>query len=239
MFPIKDSVPRIRFPFVTVAIIALNSLVFLGELSLPSGTLNDVIYLFGLVPARYAHPAWAELAGFPMDTYWPFVTNLFLHGGWLHVIANMWFLYLFGDNVEDRMGHARFTIFYFAAGIAANVVHFIVSSDSTTPVIGASGAIAGVMAAYIRLFPRARIITLVPILFFPLFFEIPALFFMLFWFFLQLVSGASSLAVAHSGAGIAWWAHIGGFLVGLALVRPLCSSALGGCPPPEEPGPYS
>jgi membrane associated rhomboid family serine protease len=141
----------------------------------------------------------------------------------------MWFLYLFGDNVEDRMGPVRFLLFYLLAGAAANFVHFIVNRDSTMPVIGASGAIAGVMAAYMRLFPRARIIMLVPILFFPLFFEVPALFFMLFWFLLQLVSGAASLAVAHSGEGIAWWAHVGGFVLGLLLVRPLCSRTMGGC----------
>jgi membrane associated rhomboid family serine protease len=229
MFPIKDTVPRQHFPVMTFTIITVNVLAFLLELSLPQGAQNDLIYLFGLVPARYTHPAWAEFVGLPLDNYWPFLTNLFLHGGWLHIIANMWFLYLFGDNVEDRMGPVRFLLFYLLAGAAANFVHFIVNRDSTMPVIGASGAIAGVMAAYMRLFPRARIIMLVPILFFPLFFEVPALFFMLFWFLLQLVSGAASLAVAHSGEGIAWWAHVGGFVLGLLLVRPLCSRTMGGC----------
>jgi membrane associated rhomboid family serine protease len=229
MLPIKDTVPRRHFPIATVMLIVANVLVFLFEISLPAKTLNSVIYLFGLVPARFSHPGWAEFVGYPLDTYWPFITNLFLHGGWLHVTANMWFLYLFGDNVEDRMGPLRFLLFYFLAGIAANLIYFIVSRDATTPVIGASGAIAGVMAAYIRLFPRARIVTLVPIFFFPFFFELPALFYMLFWFFLQLISGATSLAVAQSGGGIAWWAHIGGFAVGLFLVRPLCSRKLGGC----------
>jgi membrane associated rhomboid family serine protease len=232
MIPIKDSVPRNRFPFVTVAIISINIFVFLFELSLPGGTLNEFIYLFGLVPARYSHPAWAEIVGYPLGSYWPFLTNLFLHGGWLHIIANMWFLFLFGDNVEDRMGPFRFFLFYIAAGVSANLIYFLVSRDSTTPVIGASGAIAGVMAAYLRLFPQARIITLVPVLFFPFFFEIPALFFMVFWFFLQLISGAATLAVAKSGSGIAWWAHIGGFAVGFFLVRPLCSRSFGGCAPP-------
>lgn len=229
MFPIKDTVPRQHFPVMTFTIITVNVLAFLLELGLPQGAQNDLIYLFGLVPARYTHPAWAEFVGLPLDNYWPFLTNLFLHGGWLHIIANMWFLYLFGDNVEDRMGPVRFLLFYLLAGAAANFVHFVVNRDSTMPVIGASGAIAGVMAAYMRLFPRARIIMLVPILFFPLFFEVPALFFMLFWFLLQLVSGAASLAVAHSGEGIAWWAHVGGFVLGLLLVRPLCSRTMGGC----------
>ncbi len=231
MFPIKDTVPRVHFPVMTVFIIGVNVLVFLLELSLPEGVLNDAINLFGLVPARYSHPAWAELAGYPLDTYWPFITNLFLHGSWLHIIANMWFLYLFGDNVEDRMGPLRFLLFYLLAGVAANLVHFIVSRNSTMPVIGASGAIAGVMAAYLRLFPRARIMMLVPVLIFPLFFEVPALFFMLFWFLLQLISGAASLAVSHSGGGIAWWAHVGGFVLGFFLVRPLCIGRIGGCAP--------
>ena len=231
MFPIRDTVPRRHFPVMTFAIIAVNILVFMLELSLPEKVQNDLIYLFGLVPARYAHPAWAELVGFPLDNYWPILTNLFLHGGWLHIIANMWFLYLFGDNVEDRMGPVRFLLFYLLAGAAANLVHFVVNHNSTMPVIGASGAIAGVMAAYLRLFPRARIITLVPVLFFPFFFEVPAPFFMLFWFFLQLLSGAASLAVAHSAGGIAWWAHVGGFVLGYLLVRPLCSRTMGGCAP--------
>ena len=229
MFPIKDTVPRVHFPGMTTAIIAANVMVFLLELGLPEHIQKELIYLFGMVPARYSHPVWAEFVGYPLDTYWPFVTNLFLHGGWLHIIANMWFLYLFGDNVEDRMGPLRFLLFFLLAGIAANLVHFIVNSDSTVPVIGASGAIAGVMAAYLRLFPQARIIMLVPVLYFPLFFEVPALFFMLFWFFLQLISGASALSVARSVEGIAWWAHIGGFLIGLLLVRPLCSRGMGGC----------
>jgi len=229
MFPIKDTVPRRHFPFVTFVLIGLNAAVFLVQVTLPERSLNDLVYLFGLVPARYAHPSWAEYVGFPLDTYWPFLTNMFLHGGWLHIIANMWSLYLFGDNVEDRLGPLRFLVFYLVSGIAANLVHFVVNHESTMPVIGASGAIAGVMAAYLRLFPAARIITLVPVLFLPLFFEIPALFFMLFWFFLQLFSGAASLVASGEGGGIAWWAHIGGFAVGFFLVKPLCRSRRGGC----------
>ncbi len=229
MIPLKDTIPRRTFPFATIAIIAVNCLVFLFELSLPHRRLNEFIYLFGLVPARYTHPQWAASLGLPLDTYWPFVTDLFLHGGWLHIIGNMWFLYLFGDNVEDRLGHGRFVLFYFLAGVAANLVHFLVNSNATSPVIGASGAIAGVMAAYLRLFPRARIVTLFPVFFIPFFFEIPAVFFMLFWFFLQLFSGAASLAVTHAGGGIAWWAHVGGFTVGFLLVRPLCGKRGGRC----------
>jgi membrane associated rhomboid family serine protease len=229
MIPIKDTVPRRTFPFVTYLIIAANGLIFLLEVSLPGEYLDRFISLFGLVPARYTHPSWAVYRGLPLDTYWPFITSLFLHGGWLHIIGNMWFLFLFGDNVEDRLGHFRFFLFFLLAGIAANLVHFMVNHDSTMPVIGASGAIAGVMGAYLRLFPTARIVTLIPVLFFPLFFEIPAVFFMLFWFFLQLFSGAASLVAAQGGGGIAWWAHVGGFAVGFLLVKPLCSRRLGGC----------
>jgi membrane associated rhomboid family serine protease len=227
MIPIKDTVPRRNFPLATFALIAVNGLVFLVQLSLPEQTLTDIVYLFGLVPARYAHPAWAEIAGYPLDTYWPFVTNMFLHGGWFHVIANMWSLYLFGDNVEDRLGPVRFLLFYLLAGLAANLVHFVINHHSTMPVIGASGAIAGVMAAYLRLFPTARIITLFPIFFIPYFLEVPAYFFMGLWFVMQLLSGAASLAGAEGG--IAWWAHIGGFAVGYFLIKPLCSKRLGGC----------
>jgi hypothetical protein len=152
---------------------------------------------------------------------------MFLHGGWFHVIANMWSLYLFGDNVEDRLGPVRFLLFYLLAGLAANLVHFVINHHSTMPVIGASGAIAGVMAAYLRLFPTARIITLFPIFFIPYFLEVPAYFFMGLWFVMQLLSGAASLAGAEGG--IAWWAHIGGFAVGYFLIKPLCSKRLGGC----------
>src|SRR5512142_1736286 len=229
MFPIKDTIPRRIYPFSTVAIIVLNLVAFSLELSLTEDERNAFIYLFGLVPARYSHPSWAELAGFPLDTYWPFVTNLFLHGGWLHLIGNMWFLYLFGDNVEDRLGHSRFILFYLLSGVTANLVHFLVNSDSTMPVIGASGAIAGVMAAYLRLFPKARIVTLIPILFIPFFFEVRAVLFMGFWFVMQLFSGALSLAVTDTGGGIAWWAHIGGFALGFLLIKPMCSRKLGGC----------
>ncbi|MDA8099595.1 MAG: rhomboid family intramembrane serine protease [Nitrospiraceae bacterium] len=228
MIPLKDTIPRWTFPVVTVAIIAVNSVLFLFEQMLPEDALNEVIYLFGLVPARYSHPEWAVLAGLPLDTFWPFVTNMFLHGGWLHLIMNMWSLWIFGDNVEERLGRVRFLLFYFLAGIAANIVQFVVNSDATVPVIGASGAIAGVMAAYLRLFPYARLLVVIPIIIIPYIVEIPAVFFIAFWFLMQLFSGAAALVV-KSGEGIAWWAHVGGFAVGFWMVRPFCSRRLGGC----------
>lgn len=234
MFPIKDTVPRRTYPLMTLFIITANAFVFFFVLSMPPHYQDAFIELFGLVPARYSHPLWAVVMGFPLDGYWPFLTNMFLHSGWLHFIGNMWMLYLFGDNVEDRLGRLRFLLFYLAAGLAANVIHFLVYHDSTLPVVGASGAIAGVMAAYLRLFPRARIITLVPVLFFPFFFEVPAVLFMGIWFATQLLSGAASLAIMDAGGGIAWWAHIGGFALGFLFIKPLCRSRTDGCSPDEQ-----
>jgi rhomboid family protein len=234
MFPIKDTVPRRTFPLMTLFIIVVNGIVFFFELSMPGPYQNAFIELFGLVPARFSHPVWAQVMGFPLDTYWPFFTNMFLHSGWLHLIGNMWVLFLFGGNVEDRLGRLRFLLFYLVAGLAANLIHFFVYHDSTMPVIGASGAIAGVMAAYLRLFPSARIITLVPVLFFPFFFEVPAVLFMAIWFFTQLLSGAASLAITEAGGGIAWWAHIGGFAVGFLFIKQMCKSRSDACHPDDR-----
>ncbi len=218
MFPIKDTVPSREFPVVTWALIIVNSLVFLFETTLSPAELERLFYLFGVVPARYSHPAWAVFWGLPIDNYWPFLTNMFLHGGWTHIISNMWTLYLFGDNVEDRMGHGKFLIFYILCGISASVTHFIFNIHSTVPALGASGAIAGVMAAYLILFPTSRVITLIPIFFLPYFIEIPAVIYIGVWFITQLFSGTFSLLSPKAGGGIAWWAHIGGFLMGLVLL---------------------
>ncbi len=211
MIPIKDTVPRIGFPLVTWALIILNGTVFLFELSLPREVLEQIFYLFGLVPARFTYPKEAL-------TYLPFLTNLFLHGGWLHILGNMWFLHLFGDNVEDRMGHLRFLIFYLLSGVMSNVINFIANIHSSLPEIGASGAISGVMGAYLIMFPKARIITLIPVLFFPLFVELSAFFYIGFWFILQVFSGTLSIGAPEGGGGVAWWAHIGGFVTGIVLL---------------------
>jgi len=199
-------------------VIAVNGIVFFFELSLPQRTLEGVFYHLGLVPARYTHPSWAVLLGIPADDLWPFVTNIFLHGGWLHFVGNMWMLWLFGDNVEDRMGHSRFLLFYLACGVAASFAHFLFNPHSTVPAIGASGAIAGVMGAYMLLFPTARVVTLVPFFFVPYFIEVPAVFYLGLWFISQLSSGAFSLAAPGHAAGIAWWAHVGGFVTGMVLM---------------------
>jgi membrane associated rhomboid family serine protease len=201
----------------TWLLILANSLVFLVELSMPEYSLKHFFYLFGIVPARYTHPEWATLLGLPVDNYWPFLTSMFLHGGWTHILGNMWTLWIFGDNVEDRIGPIRFLFFYLLCGLAAGVVHCLANPQSTVPSVGASGAIAGVLGAYFVLFPYARVIVLVPILFFPLFFELPALTYLGFWALIQVFSGTLSLAGPSDVGGVAWWAHVGGFAAGILL----------------------
>src|SRR5436190_727351 len=217
MFPIKDSVPSRSVPVVTRTIIFVNALVFFFELTLPQHGIEQIFYFFGVVPARFTHPDWAARVGFPMDTYWPLLTHQFLHGGWLHIIANMWTLWIFGDNVEDRMGPVRFAIFYLTCGVVAGLTHLFTNPNSTVPSVGASGAIAGVLGAYFIFFPTARVVVMFPIFFFPFFFEMPAVIYLGFWFFSQLFSGTLALAGPRHVGGIAWWAHIGGFLSGMIL----------------------
>jgi len=237
VFPIQDSIPA-RYPPVMVwGLIALNALLFLFELSLPPDSLQAFVTLFGIVPARYTHPEWAVVAGFPLDDYWPFLTSMFLHGGWMHIIGNMWFLWLFGDNVEDRMGPLRFLIFYLLCGVIAGVIHVLVNPESTVPTIGASGAVAGVLGAYFMMFPHSRVIAVVPILFYPLFFTVPAALFLLFWFLMQFFSGATSMLAGQQIGGVAWWAHIGGFLAGMLLYRLFLSPARNLPWFPDELGP--
>ena len=222
MIPIQDNVPRRSFPIVTVSLIILNTLVFLLELSLPPHLLESLTFHLGVVPARYTNPFWASQHSLPLLPYLSFVTAMFLHGGWVHLIGNMWTLWIFGDNVEDRMGHLRFLLFYFLCGIVASLVHIWMHPNSTVPVIGASGAISGVLGAYYGLFPLARVIVMVPIFFFPFFFELPAILYIGFWYLMQLFSGTLSVVHGQVIGGVAWWAHIGGFLTGLLLHRLFC-----------------
>ena len=217
MIPIQDTIPRRSPPIATWIIIFLNVAVFFFELALPPDTLKQFFYFFGLVPARFTHPAWASLVGFPLDDYWPFLTSMFLHGGWLHIIGNMWTLWIFGDNVEDRMGSGRFVFFYLLCGLAAGATHCWTNPDSTLPTVGASGAIAGVMGAYFVLFPYARVIVMVPILILPFFFELPAIVYLGFWMVTQIFSGTLALAGPNEVGGVAWWAHVGGFTAGIVL----------------------
>jgi membrane associated rhomboid family serine protease len=179
-----------------------------------------VIYHLGLVPARFTDPAWGRQVGLTAHSLWPFVTSMFLHGGWLHIIFNMWALWIFGDNVEDRLGHIRYLVFYFVCGIAAALTMTLVTPNSTVPTIGASGAIAGILGAYFIFYPTAEVIVLLPIFIFPLFFRLPAVLYIGFWFFMQFLTGALSLASSPAAVGgIAWWAHVGGFLTGALLCR--------------------
>jgi len=216
MFPIRDTVPSRHLPVVTWSLIAVNVVVFLYQLALPQGAQEQLILVYGIVPARFTHPAWANSVGFPPESLWPFITSQFLHGGFFHILANMWTLWIFGDNVEDRMGPLRFLSFYLLCGLAAGVLLWMSNPDSQVPTIGASGAIAGVLGAYLRLYPRARIVTLIPIFIIPFFFELPAYFFLGFWFLTQLLNGTFSVGNT-AASGVAWWAHVGGFLTGLAV----------------------
>jgi membrane associated rhomboid family serine protease len=217
MLPIRDTIRSYTFPIVTWILIGLNVLVFLFELSLPEAMLDWLIMTFGVVPASLHLDNPAALLSDPMALV-PLLTHMFLHGGWLHIISNMWILYIFGDNVEDRMGSVRFLVFYLLCGIAAAFSQAFVAPQSQIPAIGASGAIAGVLGAYIVLFPRARVITLIPIFLLPWYTEISAVFFLGFWFIMQLFSGVLTLSNVGSG-GVAWWAHIGGFLFGILIFR--------------------
>ena len=219
MFPIQDSVPSRSVPVVTRGLILINVVVFFFELSLSRESIIQLFYLFGVVPARFTDPEWAASIGFPIGSYWSLLTHQFLHGGWLHIVANIWTLWIFGDNVEDRMGPLRFIIFYLVCGVLAALTQVLVTPDATIPSVGASGAIAGVLGAYLLFFPTARLIVLIPILFFPFFFELPAVIFLVFWFFIQLFSGTAILASPQQVGGIAFWAHIGGFIAGMLLCR--------------------
>lgn len=218
MLPIQDTVASRSVPLVTWALIGLNTMCFALELGLSDAALVRLFELLGVVPARYMDPEWAAWAGLPRNS-WPFLTSAFLHAGWLHILSNMWALWLFGRSVEDRMGGARFLVFYLACGVASSVCHVLMNPESTVPAVGASGAIAGLMGAYLFLFPRSRMIVLVPILFVPLFLELPAIVYLGVWFYLQLFSGALTLASASDVGGIAWWAHVGGFVAGVVLHR--------------------
>ena len=214
----------------TWAIVGITSAVFVWEFRAHPQHLQDILYSFGIVPARYSHPDWALRVGFPIDSYLSLLTSVFLHAGLIHLVGNMWMFWIFGDNVEDRMGRLRFLAFYILCGTVAGLVHWLANPHSTVPAVGASGAIAGVLGAYIVLFPRARVQTFLLLLFWPVFFEVPAVFYILFWFVLQLLSGTAALLGPQQAGGIAWWAHIGGFTAGVVLHRLFIKSR-------RQPGP--
>jgi len=216
MLPIRDDIPSSRFPAVTVGIIAVNVLVFLQELKLGS-RLDDMLVEFAIIPARYTVPDVARLFSLPQQVFALF-SSMFLHGGWLHLLGNMWTLWIFGDNVEDRLGRVRYLGLYLAGGLAAALLHIFTNAGSGVPTIGASGAIAAVMGAYFRFYPHARIQTLVPPFFFGPYFVLPAVLFLGWWFLLQFFNGALSLHASGQGfSGVAWWAHVGGFIFGFGI----------------------
>jgi membrane associated rhomboid family serine protease len=237
MIPLRDDVPSRTTPFVNYAVIALCTGVFLLQLAEQdeNGTLTEQ---YGMIPARVVNPqadieitqrqlvrtpagvqireATRPAAEPPIPAWLTLVTCIFLHGGWLHFLGNMWFLYIFGDNVEDRFGHFGYVLFYLGTGVAASLAHLLTAIDSTIPTIGASGAIAGVMGAYFLLYPRAQVLTLVPIFVFFYMVVLPAPLFLGIWFAIQFFQGAFAIAGTQS-AGVAWWAHIGGFVAGFAV----------------------
>jgi membrane associated rhomboid family serine protease len=216
MFPLRDTIPSRTFPFVTLSLIVINLLVFFYELSL-GPALNDFLNTHGIIPAEYLNINQKNPIQLMVLTL-PLFTSIFLHGGWFHVIGNMWYLWIFGDNIEDRTGHFRFLIFYILCGMLAGLTHILMNPHSSIPTVGASGAIAGVMGAYFLLFPRSKILTLVFLFIFIQIIEIPALFFLGFWILFQFISGSLSAGLTENSGGVAWWAHIGGFLIGLILV---------------------
>jgi membrane associated rhomboid family serine protease len=217
MLPIRDDQPRYSTPWVTRFLIALNLLIFLFEAALDQRSLNALIFQFGVVPSHLA----ALLAGsvkYPAAVVAiPFLTSLFLHGSWMHVIGNMWFLYIFGDNVEDYLGHFKYLVFYLLTGVLAMSTHVIVNLYSSAPAVGASGAIAGVLGAYFVLYPRARVLTW----FFIFVVWVPAWIILGYWFVLNFLSGtATALSVQRQNmGGVAFWAHVGGFISGALLVK--------------------
>ncbi|MFV0421865.1 rhomboid family intramembrane serine protease [Oleidesulfovibrio sp.] len=217
MFPIRDSIPRVHRPWAVWTILALNIAVFVFEQGMPDFTLLRFMHLYGVVPMRFTSPEWALFSGYP-DSYFPFLSHMFIHSGWLHMIVNMWTLWIFADNIEDVMGPVGFALFYLLCGLSATCVHILFNADSSIPVVGASGAIAGVMGAYLLLYPHSKVLTLIPVLIFPLFFEFPASIYMGIWFITQFFSGVTSIVTPQAGGGIAWWAHLGGFLAGMALL---------------------
>jgi membrane associated rhomboid family serine protease len=206
MFPIRDTQPSYSKPVVTILLIVVNVLVFLFEFSLDDYTRNALIAQFGLIPDRFA------VANI--------FTSMFLHGGWLHVLGNMWFLWIFGDNVEDILGHGKYLLFYLVCGAAAAMAQVLMDPSSRVPMIGASGAIAGVMGAYLVKFPRARIVNLIFIFFFVTTIDVPAWVMLIYWFGINLFGGYGAIAASQytQGGGVAYLAHVGGFAAGIGLV---------------------
>jgi membrane associated rhomboid family serine protease len=219
MFPLYDDTPRYSTPYINFFLLALNTLVFVFEVTLTPKGLNQFITVFGTVPAHVTAFVHGYRGIDAISAFVPVVTSMFIHASWGHLIFNMWALYIFGDNIEDYLGHFRYLIFYLVTGLAASLLHIVMNPTSTLPSVGASGAIAGVMGAYFILYPSARVLTWV---FFIVFVWLPAWVVLGFWFVGQFLSGAAT-SIAYtsqtSGGGIAFWAHVGGFVTGLGLIK--------------------
>ncbi len=236
MIPLKDDAPRVGTPYINYVLVVANVLVFLFSLDwrlFPPEPRPIFLAVFGVIPARFSvvifnhgYVPWDLISGLgmryisPLQAFLPVITSMFLHGGWLHLIFNMWALWIFGDNVEDYLGHSLYLVLYFLSGIAAALLHTLFNIGSTVPSVGASGAIAGVMGAFFLLYPRARVLTLVPF-FFVFFMWLPAWIVLGYWFVAQFLSGAAGSIASRTGgsSGIAFWAHVGGFLAGMLLIK--------------------
>lgn len=230
MIPLRDTIRARRRPIVNWALIGLNVLAFLIEYTLGAERLHELIQVLGVVPSGF------NLA----SDWWTLFTAMFLHAGWWHLISNMLTLFIFGDNVEDRLGHVAYLLFYLAGGLVAGGFHLVAYSSSSVPTVGASGAIAAVLGAYLVLFPRARVVTLVPIFYFLRIVYIPAFIYLGFWFVSQLFNGFLALTAvgAMQAGGVAWWAHIGGFVFGLAVLGVIRLVSPRRPPPPPPPHYY-
>lgn len=217
MFPLRDNNPTSTTPVVTALLIAVNTIVFLYQITLPARLEQQFLAAFALTPAKFFFAL--GVPGVPLQAaLLPLFTSMFLHGGWLHLIGNMWFLWVFGDNIEDRLGPLRYLVFYLVCGLGAGSLHLLLNSNSTLPTLGASGAISGILGAYIVLFPRARVLTLIFLVIFFFTVELPAAVVLGWWFVIQFLSGLESLGMRSAG-GVAWWAHIGGFVLGVILIK--------------------
>lgn len=222
MIPIRDDAPRSITPYVTYFLIVCNLLVFFFEVSLDAVTRSSFIYEFGVVPSNIIRILVESGITHTPAALTPILTSMFLHASWLHLIANMWGLWIFGDNIEDYLGHYRYLLLYLLCGLAASFLHIAISYRSQIPSVGASGAIAGIMGAYFLLFPSARVLTLIPIVFYFSFTWLPAWVVLGYWFVVQALSGAATAIVYSkqtSVGGVAFWAHVGGFLAGLTLIK--------------------
>lgn len=226
LFPIYDENPTQSMPWITLLIIVSNIFVFVYELSLQSsGQLQQLIQTAALIPYQITHMTeiTSSISNMGVPTL---ITSMFLHAGWLHIIGNMWYLWIFGNNVEDALGHFKYLFFYLACGLGGGVLHILSQPNSQVPTLGASGAIAGVLAAYLILFPNTRVVTIVPIFFFIQVIRVPALLLIGLWFIIQLASGIGTLSTTPAG-GTAWFAHVGGFIAGLLLILILRKRRLG------------